>query len=177
MCASRSRIRTKGRRATTTNALAKTDLWATGVRSLVPERVCLSPSPFHPIRLSRSRSDYHPNHAIPRGTAIISFPARSADWLVQSQPRSGEEHRGVATRSVLLALAPSTREEQRRAVERQGVEQSAAAVLCFDGGQQRVGGEGEEARKRERERRGGGCSRPTDRPSCFIHKKVLYYSL
>lgn len=120
MCASRSRIRTKGRRATTTNALAKTDLWA-GVRSLVPERVCLSPSPFHPIRLSRSRSDYHPNHPIPRGTAIISFPARSADWLVQSQPRSGEEAPGSSN---------TLRFTRASAVNGRGAEESGGAARC-----------------------------------------------
>lgn len=119
-------------RATRASAPAKTDLRA-GARSPA-ERVCLSPSPFPPIRLSRSRSDYHPNHAIPRGTAIISFPARSADWLVQSQPRrSGEERRGgAATRSVLLALAPSTGEEQRRVVELarcRGTTSSGSALL------------------------------------------------
>lgn len=104
-------VEKRGRR----NAPARTDRCErAGARSPVPERVCLSPSPVHPFRLSRSRSDYHPNHAIPRGTAIITFPARSADWLVQSQPRSGEERRGVPTRSVLLALAPSAGEEPGR---------------------------------------------------------------
>lgn len=63
--------------------------------------------------IRRLRFDHHPSRStIPRGTAIISFPARSADWLV-AVTEEREERRGKPTRTVLLVLAPSGREDQR----------------------------------------------------------------
>lgn len=53
-------------------------------------------------------------------------------------------------------------------MERQGVEQPAAAVPCFDGGQQRVGG-GRSEKEREKEVV-VVAARPTDRVVSFIKK-------
>lgn len=91
----------------------------------------LSPSSFVTIYLSRS-SPYLPfpaEHGIPRGTAIISFPARTADWLVQRQTTTRSAGNLRAFRFT-HALAPAMREKDKADMEEESNGGSGGGTRC-----------------------------------------------